>query len=493
MKIITGLISLDKSSSTPVYLQVNNGFIQAIRRGSLRSGVRLPGTREVAAMLGVNRMTVVAAYEELEAQGWIEKHSRKGTFVKEDLPLLSPEKILPGKKRTSRLVIPSFRYDADKIPALETSGFPVPGKLYFNDGFPDPRLAPAAELGRRIRSLSRLATGKRYLMYGDAQGTSILRDALATYLNDTRGLSITKENILITRGAQMGIYIAASLLLKPGDTVIAGRPGYNGAILTFQSLGARVRFVKVDDEGIDIDAVEQLCRKGSVRMVYVIPHHHNPTTVTLTTERRLALLKLASKYKFAIIEDDYDYDFHYSSKPIMPIASIDTRGSVVYIGTMTKTLAPSVRFGFMVAPEEFIRSATTLRKYIDTQGDSLMENALASMISDGTIARHIKKSVKLYRERRDYFCKLLSKELGDHVSFKVPDGGMSVWTNFHTTDVRKLAAAAAEKGLIMTDGTDYDLKRTPYNSVRLGFASLNNGELQRAVGILKAVLEKIKV
>src|SRR5690606_6646128 len=169
MKLINGLFSLDKTSSTPLYLQVSNGFILAIRRGSLRSGVRLPGTREVAAMLEVNRMTVVAAYEELEAQGWIEKHSRKGTFVKEDLPLLSPEKILPGKKRTSRLVIPSFRYDADKIPALETSGFPVPSQLYFNDGFPDARLAPAAETGRRIRSLSRLATGRPYLMYGDAQ------------------------------------------------------------------------------------------------------------------------------------------------------------------------------------------------------------------------------------------------------------------------------------------------------------------------------------
>jgi GntR family transcriptional regulator/MocR family aminotransferase len=488
MKILATLISLDKESAIPVYLQISNCFIHSIRQGKLRRGLKLSGSRAVAAMLNINRMTMVAAYDELEAQGWIEKISRKGTFVKHHLPLLTPEKIRPENKRLSKTSRPSFKYNEGKFIPIESSDFPAPDKLYFNDGFPDPRLAPADELARRMRSLSRLSANKKYLMYGGAQGTQFLRDTLAKYLNDTRGLSTTKDNILITRGAQMGIYIAASLLLNPGDAVITGQPGYNGANLTFQQLGARIHFVNVDEGGLDVSGVEKICKKRDIKMVYVIPHHHNPTTVTLTTERRVGLLELAAKYKFAIIEDDYDYDFHYSSKPIMPMASIDTKGSVIYIGTMTKTLTPSIRFGFMVAPEAFVNTATMLRKSIDTQGDSLMENALASMFEDGTMTRHIKKSVKLYHERRDHFCKLLAIELGNKVLFKIPDGGMSVWVNFLTTDVKNVAAQARVNGLVMSDGTDYDTNKTRYNSIRIGFASLNYAEQQKAVSILKKIM-----
>jgi GntR family transcriptional regulator/MocR family aminotransferase len=223
-------------------------------------------------------------------------------------------------------------------------------------------------------------------------------------------------------------------------------------------------------------------------MVYVIPHHHNPTTVTLSPERRMHLLKLAAKFKFAIIEDDYDYDFHYSSKPIMPMASHDSNGNVIYIGTLTKTFAPAVRFGFIVAPKDFIQTATYFRKTVDTQGDSLMENAIAELYKDGTIARHIKKSVKLYKERRDHFCELLQKELGDRISFKIPDGGMSVWTNFLKDDLVRVSHKAFEHGLVIRDGTDYDMGKQKFNSVRLGFASLNFKEQMQAVRILKEVV-----
>jgi GntR family transcriptional regulator/MocR family aminotransferase len=200
------------------------------------------------------------------------------------------------------------------------------------------------------------------------------------------------------------------------------------------------------------------------------------------------LLELSVKYKFAIMEDDYDYDFHYASKPMMPMASLDRHGSVIYIGTLTKTLAPAIRIGFLVAPENFIRHATSLRKALDTQGDSLMENAIAGLYKDGTIPSHIKRSVKLYKERRDHFCALLAEELGDHVAFKIPDGGMSVWTRFLHADMAKVAPKAYNKGLIIKDGREYDTPARQYNSVRLGFASLNFKEQQQAVDILKKSL-----
>ncbi|MBA4057777.1 MAG: GntR family transcriptional regulator, partial [Marivirga sp.] len=403
-------------------------------------------------------------------------------------PLLTPGKLKDVASPFKLPDRPIFKYDEKKVLPFFSDEFPASGKLVLNDGSPDSRLAPIEDLVKSIRSLARISSNKKYLMYGGAQGTFFLRETLATFLNDTRGLSIRPDNILITKGAQMGIYISSSILLKPKAEIIVGCPGYRGAHRTFEQLGAKIHFVPVDQYGLDIDAVEKICRKRKIVMVYVIPHHHYPTTTTLIPERRIRLLDLASTHRFAIIEDDYDYDFHYDSKPMMPMASLDRSGSVVYVGTLTKSLAPAIRFGFIVAPAEFIRIATNLRKSIDAQGDSLIENAIADLYKSGVISRHIKKSLKLYKDRRDHFCDLLQHEIGNHISFKIPEGGMSVWTKFVTNDLSDVAARAFKKGLVMRNGSEYDTEKMKYNSVGLGFASLNFKEQEKAIGILKGVL-----
>lgn len=490
MQLIKELILIDKASRIPLYLQITQAIIQNIHQGKLRKGLRLPGSRRVGDLLGVNRMTVVAAYDELEMQGWIEMLPQKGTFVKVNPPTLSPKRLTDESAATFRLPESTgFYYEEKKILPYDSNEFPPAGKLVLNDGFPDTRLAPIEELVRSIRSLSRLSFNKKYLTYGGAQGTIFLRETLATFLNDTRGLSITPDNILITKGAQMGIYISSSLLLRPNEEVIVGTPGYARANRTFQLAGARINYVPMEEDGISTERVEKLCKTKRVRMVYVIPHHHHPTTATLIPERRLHLLELAARYQFAIIEDDYDYDFHYASKPMMPMASLDRNGNVIYIGTLSKSLAPAIRVGFMVAPEKFIRSATSLRKSIDSQGDGLIENAIAELYKDGTISRHIKKSVKLYRERRDHFCALLRLELGDRISFTIPEGGMSVWTHFLKSNLPAVVAKAYTKGLILSDGTDYDTGRIKYNSTGLGFASLAPREQEKAIFLLKSVIK----
>jgi GntR family transcriptional regulator / MocR family aminotransferase len=490
------LIQIDKSAGTPVYLQITQAVVQGIRQGKLRKGLRLPGARRLADLLGINRLTVAAAFNELESQGWLEIRPQKGAFVKVNLPMISPKKLnddalvsLTDSAAVFHLPeIPGFTYAEKKILPYYSQEFPPAGKLVIDDGFPDPRLAPIEDLVRCIRSFSRLSFNKKYLTYGGAQGTFFLRETLAAFLNDTRGLSITPENILITKGTQMGLYIASSLLIKRDQVVIVGTPGYARANHTFQLAGARISFIPMDEMGIDTERVEKICKIKSVRMVYVIPHFHHPTTVTLTSERRLHLLELAAKYKFAIIEDDYDYDFQYGRRPMMPMASLDRNGNVIYIGALSKSLAPAIRVGFMVAPERFIRGATSLRKAIDTQGDSLIENAIAELYKDGTIGRHIKKSVKLYRERRDYFCGALRQELGGRLAFKIPDGGMSVWANFLDNDLPTVVKRAYKNGLIMSDGTDYDTGNFKYNSKGLGFASLDFREQERAIGVLKRSL-----
>jgi GntR family transcriptional regulator/MocR family aminotransferase len=488
MLLIEELIRIDKTSRTPFYLQISQAISQGIRQGKLRKGLRLPGARRIADLLNINRLTVAAAFRELESQGWLEMLPRKGAFVRADLPMLFPKQLgadgaifqLPEK--------PGFAYEEKKILPYYSPEFPPPGKLLLDEGFPDTRLAPIEELVRSIRSFTRLSFNKKYLTYGGSQGTIYLRETLASFLNDTRGLSVTPENILITKGAQMGLYLASSLLMKPNQVVIVGTPGYARANSSFQLSGASISYIPMDEMGLDTERVERICKTKTVRMVYVIPHFHHPTTVTLTSERRLHLLELAARYKFAIIEDDYDYDFHYAGKPMMPMASLDRNGSVIYVGTLSKALAPAIRVGFMVAPQRFIRSATALRKAIDTQGDSLIENAIAELYKDGTIGRHIKKSVKLYRERRDYFCGLLRSELKDRVAFKVPEGGMSVWTSFLDKRLPGVVERAYKNGLIMSDGIDYDIGNWKYNANALGFASLDFREQERAVGILRKSL-----
>jgi GntR family transcriptional regulator/MocR family aminotransferase len=488
MQFILELIGIDKTSRTPIYLQITQAIVQGIRQGKLRKGLRLPGARRLADLLKINRLTVVAAFRELESQGWLEMLPQKGAFVKSNLPMLSPKTLSDDTALFRIPEKPGFAYEEKKILPYHSPEFPPPGKLLLDEGYPDTRLAPIEELVRSIRSLSRLSFNKKYLTYGGSQGTFFLRETLASFLNDTRGLSITPENILITKGAQMGLYLAASLLMKPNQVVIVGTPGYARANRSFQLSGARISYIPVDELGLDTERVEKICKSKTVRMVYVIPHFHHPTNVILTAERRLHLLELAARYKFAIIEDDYDYDFHYAGKPMMPMASLDRNGNVIYVGTLSKALAPAIRVGFMVAPERFIRSATSLRKAIDTQGDSLIENAIAELYKDGTIGRHIKKSVKQYKERRDHFCALLQHELKDRVSFKIPEGGMSVWTNFLDNSLPVVVQKAYKNGLIMSDGTDYDIGNIKYNSNGLGFASLDCGEQERAVAILKRSL-----
>lgn len=484
MKLLTELITIDRSADQPVYLQITNAFIQNIRRGRLRKGLKLPGSRRVADLLNVNRMTVVTAFDELQSQGWIETIPRKGTFVNHSLPDITPQKIHQGKSLESYPSQTSFYINENKLVSFPISKVRNSDKLILNDGFPDVRLAPVDELMTTMKRLTKQPVFRKYLRYGSAKGTDLFRSTLSDYLRDTRGIPVSPDNILVTRGAQMGINLAAKLLIEPGDHIIVGEPSYFGASITFKQSGGILNRVAVDEEGMDVDQVEQLCKTEKIRLLYVIPHHHHPTTVTMPPERRLKLLKLAEEYKFAIIEDDYDYDFHYASSPLMSMASLDQHGSVIYIGTLTKTFAPAVRVGFMVAPENFIDAAAGLRRTMDWQGDQLMEVALSELYKNGTIARYIKKSVTIYRERRDHFCNLLETKLNGAVEFKKPSGGMSVWTTFTGANLKRVSRTAYKKGLMLSDGTEYNTDAKKYNAARLGFASLTFEEQEKAIKIL---------
>jgi GntR family transcriptional regulator / MocR family aminotransferase len=482
------LIQTDKTLKLPVYQQIANSLVGLIQEGLLKPGLFLPGSRILALQLGLHRKTVIAAYEELISQDWLVAVPRKGVMVAADLPVIRP--------RTYRKVVSPYGGEAAfsfyAIPTVPVPVRPVftDTSLVVNDGFPDARLAPLSAWVKECRAVIESPRYFKPLMYGGPTGNDALRREMGTYLTNTRGLSISTDHVMITRGAQMAIYLAAAMIIKKDDYIIVGSPNYFFADLCFEQLGARLLRVPVDEEGIDVDAIEQLCSSKKIKLLYLITHHHHPTTVTLSAARRMKLLAIIRKYNLPVIEDDYDYDFHYSSAPILPLASADHGGNVIYIGSFTKSLGLSIRIGFMIAPADFIAGAASLRRLMDLGGDNLSEQALANLLADGTIERHLKKSNKIYRERRDLLCHLLQSRLGDAVQFTVPAGGMAIWLRFsRKISLKKLSEKAQNMGLRITSGEQYHYGTTSQNAIRFGFASLNNKEITAVVEILEQLVK----
>lgn len=475
------VISFDTATSAPLYLQLANAIVREVTSGRLTKGTKMPGTRAMADILVINRKTVIQAYDELMAQGWLEAAPSQGTFVSTKLPVIQPVPLDPKEPA-----------HPDELLRIRSSGFIAeyktrpPHDIEINDGAPDHRLAPVDWIYKECRSLTRSPYGKRYLRYAEVQGDEKLRIVLSRYLCETRGMNVNKENILITRGSQMGLYMSLNILLEKGDVAVVGDTSYDAADWTILQHGGVLERVQVDEHGLKTDMLASVAKKKKIKAVYITPHHHFPTTVTLSTERRVELLELALKHNFAVIEDDYDYDFHYSSSPLLPLASLNHHEHVIYMGSFSKIFAPAIRIGYIVASERIIRELSRVRRIIDRQGDPVLEHVMALAIESGELQRHLKKTIKIYKDRRDLFCELLNKNFSDIINFNPPEGGMAVWTRFSDQiPVHSLFPEFLKKGLYLN--IDKVFVRE-LNALRLGFASVNEQEIRKAMEIMASVI-----
>jgi GntR family transcriptional regulator/MocR family aminotransferase len=483
-------LKIDRTIKTPLYLQLANQFIVLIKNKTLPPKTKLLGSRHLALLLKVHRNTIVACYEELILQGWIESIPKKGTFVPADLPELVQQEF--STQKTVKLASSSnFRFTKKPFLTFEISE-KKERFMYLNDGVSDERLTPINEIGRLYRSVASKKTIANHLTYGSPFGNGKLREVLTDYLNKTRGLNITTDNILITRGSQMGIYLASKMLFQDNDIVVVGETNYSAADTTFIASNAQIRRIPVDKNGLNTKALEVLCKKQHIKAVYVTSHHHHPTTVTLSAKRRIHLLNLSEKYNFAIIEDDYDYDFNYNHSPILPLASHDRNGNVIYIGSICKTVAPVFRIGYLIAPTDFVIEAANLRRIVDRQGDALLELTFAEFIENGNLDRHIKKVIKQYKIRRDLFCELLKNELSNFFTFEIPLGGMAVWVTLHKNySWETLSKCALKQRLDIGNWKRYDFAKTNHNAIRIGFAKYNSEEIQELIKRLKCACEDL--
>lgn len=479
-------IVVRKNSNVAVFLQIAHAVIEEIKRGRLVPGAALPGSRELAQSLEINRKTVIQAYAELEAQGWVTSEKTRGTFVSAQLPEIEANST-EGPRGGGIPERPDFRLvgSAPNIPLI----LPEKNVLVFDDGAPDTRLIPVDALSRAYRNALAQRVGRGRLGYGDPRGTVELRTAISAMLNMDRGLTTTPDNICLTRGSQMAIYLSALILAGPGDAMVMEELSYPPAREAFRLAGAEVVPVALDSQGMRVDELEKICRKKRVRAVYVTPHHQFPTTVLMKPERRLRLLALAAQFGFAIVEDDYDHEFHFVHQPMLPLASADLWGKVVYIGSFSKILSPSLRLGYLVGPKSFIDRAASEIMMIDRQGDPATEGAVAELIASGELRRHTRKVMKLYGERREYFAGLLKSQFGTRVNFAMPDGGLAFWVNFSGVDLDRLAAAAARHGVTILPARAFITTPRQVQAARLGFASLDISELKNATQRLRTALD----
>ncbi len=471
---------IDAPSDGPRFLAIARAVSDAIQAGRLRPGDALPGSREIAVSAGVNRNTVLAAMAELKLEGWIETTAARGTFVSRALPehLRAVSKKPRANAKAAfelRGVVPSHT----PWPSVTRAPYPLLG------GLPDVRAVPHAELARAFRRALARNAGE-LLGYGDARGDARLRRALATLLAHARGVVVSEDDVLVTRGSQMALYLAARTVLAPGDLVAVESYGYRPAWEAFRIAGAELAPIPVDASGIRVDTLAALASRRKVRAVYVTPHHQYPTTVTLPAARRLALLALAKRAGFAIIEDDYDHEFHYEGRPTLPLASTDDGSCVIYVGTLSKVLAPGLRIGFLVAPRAVLERAAALRVLVDRQGDLAVERAVAELVEDGLLARHVRKMRRLYLERRDVLATAVTEKL-PMLSFEIPKGGLAIWARAPSkTDVDAWAARAEQRGVLVQTARRFTFEGRAEPRLRLGFAPLDPAKIREAVTRLAA-------
>lgn len=488
--LLKQLITYDKSIVQPVYIQVAQQIINAIQRGYLEKGSKLPGSRVLSELLQVHRNTAVSIYDELASQGWVDIKPNKGTYVL--VPQESEVKIKAATQHINQAYMypESVGFEFQESFHLASTLEETTSTFSLSDGSPDLRLHPIHQFSRWYSSAM-----KRKPLINKWNRTSALlpsafKTQLCNYLNATRGFHITPENLINTRSTEMSLYIVSQLLLKEGDLVLVGQLSNYAANMIFKEAGARFKTVPVDGEGLDIGYIKEHYSKENIRCVYICSNRDYPTTVTLSAKRRLQLLQLAKTYGFAIIEDDYDYDFQFDGSSMLPMASADANGNVIYLGKLGQSLFPSFQTGFVVAPKNLISAAKNYLQLLDKQGDLIQEQLLTELIAEGEIYRLKKKNIVTYKQRRNTLVENLRKYFATISNWYLPTGGLAIWLNFNEKiSLVKLTSEAKKLDLFIPKTILYQNKNTC--AIRFGFGHLNDEEIELVVKKLKLAYLKV--
>ena len=465
--------------ATRIYRQL----LDAILDGRLRAGTRLPASRQLAEQLAVSRTTVALAYERLTAEGYLEGRVGAGTFV------LQTDRRAGGAMAAGP-VGPRPRAIWDTLPLSDTTV--EPGVRYaFAIGLPDSGLFPFETwrrlVGRELRA-GALGTGD----YGDPAGLPALRAAIARHFGVSRGLRASPDDVVVTCGAQQAIDLVGRVLIEPGTTVAVEDPGYPPARHAFASAGARVVGVPVDRSGLIVEALP-----AAARIVYVTPSHQFPLGVAMSPARRAALLAWAGRHDAVVIEDDYDSEFRFrnpgerhsgADRPLQPMHSIDRSGSVVYIGTFSKTMFPALRLGFLIAPPSLRRALRTAKQLADWHTDTVSQAALAQFIDDGLLARHIRRAARHYAARRARILSWVSTQAGLLEALPSSAGLhlTALLAKDGVVDVAGAVRAASAAGVVVRPVAPFHVDTAVHDGFMLGYGAIPVDRIDAGLRALQA-------
>lgn len=484
------LLQLDRRSPARLSDQIYGGIKTAIESGRLRAGASLPSSRSLARDLGVARSTVILAFDHLRKEGFLAGVVGRVNRVtprrlRPTVPMITATQAGPAQAplsgRAQRLV---------QMPFEGFSGITETPRA-FRTGVPALDLFPVG-IWQRLLARAWRRSSARALGYGDALGHAGLRRAIAEYLRSARGFQCGDEQVVICAGSQQGINLCAQLTFDPGDDVWFEDPGYAVARHALTVNQARIVPVPVDDSGLDVAA--GIRSAPAARLAYVTPARQCPLGVTMSADRRHALLAWARTANAWILEDDYDSELRYASHPAVPLAATDPGGRVILAGTFSKVMFPALRLGYLVLPPDLIEPVRRLRVLADFTSPDLLQAAMAEFMIEGHFERHIRRMRTLYQRRHELLVQLLQQKLRGAVGIAPSDAGMNlvIWLPPHLDD-RVIAEAAKTVNLDLFPLSTVTMARHRRPGLLLGFGGIHDDEIRDGVEKLERVLRPADV
>jgi len=480
-------IALDPLAKAPVYRQLYDWFRLAITTGKMRPGQRLPSTRTLATELKISRIPVSNAYDQLLAEGYLETQIGAGTYVarsipNDTLPALSGKRLRPVQKAGPRRM--SQRGVAlTQLP--EQSWLNIVGA--FRVSLPALEHFPIALWSKLVARHSRTAA-RSAMSYRDAMGHLPLREAIAEYLGASRAVRCEASQIMVTTGSQQALQLSAQVLVDTNDSVWLEEPGYPSARQAFIATGARLIPVPVDDEGMNV--AEAIRRSPNSRAAYITPSHQYPMGMTMSAPRRMLLLNWAVHHGSWIIEDDYDSEYRFESRPIASLQGLDSDSRGIYVGTFSKVMFPALRVGYLVVPKDLVPAFSAARDAADVFSATLYQLVLTDFIREGHFARHIRRMRMLYMERRQALVQAIRDQMGDSLEVIGAESGMHVVVMLPpgVNDVA-VSKKAAQLGVSATPLSTCYVKPRTRGGLVLGYGGTNARQIHEGVSKLKQSLE----
>ena len=490
---ILAALPLDRALADPLFRQLYAHIKQAILRGTLASGMQLPPTRDLSLLLGVSRQTVLNAYDQLRAEGYLSGAVGKGTFISAHLP--------PAPAAPSAPMRPLSPRGAAFAEAIDGVGYQQGPLRAFRISMPGIDLFPFGVWSRL--EARRWRRPDHHMGYSDPAGFAPLRELLCVYLRAARGVNCTPQQIVITSGSQQGLFLLSQLLLAPGDKVRLESPGYQGASAPMFAAGATICTVPVDAGGMDV--AYGVAHYPDARLAFATPSHQLPLGHTMSLQRRLALLRWAEAARAWIIEDDYDSEYRYNGPPLASLQSLDRAGCVLYVGTLSKVLFPGLRLGYIVAPPALVEPIVRAKTVMDRHTAIVPQMVLADFIAEGHFGRHIKRTRDAYGERRAALLGGIAARLDGLLDCGPSDAGLDLCVHFrqgqgqgggHHLDEGAVMRAGAERGILLR-GLAYFANRlaTPACAfapgLLLGFSSFTPAQIDAGLMVLEQALEQV--